>query len=116
MAFEVYGTEGALAWNLERMNELQLYLARTSPAHGYTPVYGGERFPHHGTFAPGGANGIGFEDLVVIEDYEFCRSVAEGRPYGPGFDDALAPSSVQAALLASAESGRWEAVVSLRED
>jgi predicted dehydrogenase len=116
MAFDLYGTGGALAWNLERMNELQLYLATDEPHSGYTTVYGGDRFPYHGRFAPGNANGIGFEDLIAIEDFEFCRSVAEGRPHSPGFEDALAAVSVQAALLRSCESGRWQDVVSLRED
>ncbi|MGH2798031.1 MAG: Gfo/Idh/MocA family protein, partial [Thermoleophilaceae bacterium] len=108
MAFDLYGTGGALAWNLERMNELQVYLATGEPHSGYTTVYGGDRFPYHGRFVPGNANGIGFEDLVAIEDFEFCRSVAEGRPHSPGFGDALAAVSVQAALLRSCESGRWE--------
>jgi predicted dehydrogenase len=116
MAFDVYGTGGALGWNLERMNELQLHLATDEPHSGYTTVYGGDRFPYHGRFVPGNANGIGFEDLVAIEDFEFCRSVAEGRPHSPGFEDALATVSVQAALLKSVESGSWEPVVSLRKD
>jgi predicted dehydrogenase len=115
MAFDLYGTRGALGWNLERMNELELYLGTEEPHSGYTTVFGGERFPYHGRFAPGSANGIGFEDLVVIEDYEFCRSVVERRPHRPGFEDALAAVSVQAALLESERSGRWEQVVSLRE-
>ena len=116
MAFDLHGSGGAIGWNLERMNELQLYLSTEEPHSGYTTIYGGERFPYHGNFVPGSANGIGFEDLVVIEDYEFCRSVAERRPHRPGFEDALAAVSVQAALLRSAESGHWEDVVSLRED
>ena len=116
MALDLYGTGGALAWNLERMNELQLYLATDEPHSGYTTVFGGERFPYHGRFVPGSANGIGFEDLIAIEDYEFCRSVAEGTPHRPGLEDALAVASVQAALLESSRSGRWESVVSLREE
>src|SRR5213080_4579384 len=99
MAFEIYGTKGALGWNLEKLNELQVYLVEDELHTGYRTVYGGERFPYHGHFVPGSANGIGFEDLVVIEDYEFCRSVAEERPHTPGFDDAVAWVSVQAALL-----------------
>ena len=114
-AFEVYGTGGALGWNLEKLNELQLYLVEDELHTGYRTVYGGDRFPYHGQFVPGSANGIGFEDLVVIEDYEFCRSVTEGREHRPGFGDAVEWVSVQAALLRSAESGRWEDVVSLRE-
>jgi predicted dehydrogenase len=110
MAFEVYGTRGALSWNLERMNELELYLAEDEPHTGYRTVFGGERFPYHGSFVPGSANGIGFEDLVAIEDYEFLRSVAAKRPHRPGFEDALAFVRVQAALLESVRSGRWEDV------
>jgi predicted dehydrogenase len=116
MAFDVYGSKGALGWNLERLNELALYLAEDEPHTGYRTVFGGERFPYHGHFAPGSANGIGFEDLVVIEDYEFCRSVVEGREHRPGFADAVEWVSVQAALLRSAQSGAWEPVVSLREE
>ncbi len=116
MAFDVHGTKGAAAWNLERLNELALYRLTDDLGSGYTTVYGGERFPYHGNFVPGSANGIGFEDLVVIEDYEFCRSVAEDRPHDPGFEAALALVSVQAALLESARTGSWEPVVSLRED
>jgi predicted dehydrogenase len=115
MAFEVYGTRGALSWNLERLNELQLYLADAAPETGYTTVLGGDRFPPHGAFAPGAANGIGFEDLIAIEDREFCLALVEGRPHEPGFDDAVRAVEVQAALLASADSGRWHDVVPLQE-
>ena len=115
MAMDVYGTRGALGWNLEKLNELQLYLVEDEPHTGYRTVFGGDRFPYHGHFVPGSANGIGFEDLVVIEDYEFCRSVVEGRAHDPGFAEAVEWVSVQAALLRSAETGRWEDVVSLRE-
>ena len=110
MAFEVYGTWGALRWNLERLNELQVYLAEDELHTGYRTVFGGDRFPYHGSFVPGSANGIGFEDLVVIEDLEFLRSMAERRPHQPGFEEALACGNVQAALLRSVESETWEAV------
>jgi predicted dehydrogenase len=116
MAFDVYGTRGAAGWNLERLNELRLYRLTDDPGSGYTTVFGGDRFPYHGSFVPGSANGIGFEDLVAIEDLEFCRSVAEGRPHSPGFAEAVDCVSVQAALLRSVQSGRWEPVVSLREE
>jgi predicted dehydrogenase len=115
MAFDAYGTQGALGWNLERLNELQVYLAEDELHTGYRTVFGGDRFPYHGHFVPGSANAIGFEDLVVIEDYEFCRSVLEGREHRPGFAEAVEWVSVQAALLKSAQSGTWEPVVSLRE-
>lgn len=108
-AFEVHGTGGSLAWNLERMNELQVYLA-DSPATGYTTVFGGEAYGDHGVFVPGRANPIGFEDLVTIEDHHFATSVAAGGPFDPGFDAAVAYVDVQDALLRSWESRAWEKV------
>jgi predicted dehydrogenase len=76
----------------------------------------GDRFPHHGAFVPGAGNSIGFENLIVIEDHEFCSAFAEGRTYEPGFEQALAWAAVQDALLRSATSGRWESVVPLLEE
>jgi predicted dehydrogenase len=113
MAFDVYGTRGAAGWSLEQLNELRLYRATDDRGSGYTTVLGGDRFPYHGHFVPGAGNPIGFEDLVVIEDYEFCRAVHEERPFSPGFEDALQWAAVQDALLRSARSGQWEDVVAL---
>jgi predicted dehydrogenase len=110
MAFDVYGTRGAVSWNLERLNELRVYRVTDDRGSGYTTVLGGDRFPHHGTFVPGSGNAIGFEDLVTIEDYEFCAAVAEGRPFAPNFEDAAQFAAVQTALLQSVQSGRWEQV------
>ncbi|CAN5318561.1 Gfo/Idh/MocA family oxidoreductase [soil metagenome] len=114
-AFTVYGTKGGISWNLEELNELQVYLPGADLHAGWTTVHGGDRFPYHGAFAPGDANGIGFEDLIAIEDHEFCSAVADDRPFHPGFDDAVRFVSVQDALLRSAASGSWQDVIDLTE-
>ena len=108
-AFEVHGTGGSLAWNLERMNELQVYLDG-SVAAGYTTVFGGEAYGEHGVFVPGRANPIGFEDLVTIEDHHFATAVAAGAPFDPGFDAAVDYVEVQEALLRSWQTRSWEKV------
>jgi predicted dehydrogenase len=113
MAFDVYGTRGALGWNLERLNELRLYRAADDRGTGYTRVLGGDRFDHHGAFVPGSGNPIGFEDLIAIEDYEFCEAVAAGRRFEPGFEQALEWAAVQDALLRSHETARWEDVAAV---
>jgi predicted dehydrogenase len=110
MAFDAYGTRGAVGWSFERLNELRLYRATADRGSGYTTVLGGDRFGHHGVFVPGNGNSIGFEDLVTIEDHEFCAAVAEGRPFEPGFEQALQWAAVQAALMRSAHTGTWETV------
>jgi predicted dehydrogenase len=114
-AFDVHGTAGAAHWNLERMNEMDLWLGGDGP-RGYRRVYSGDAFPYHGNFVAGTGNGIAYEDLVTIEDHEFLSAVAAGRPFTPGFAEAVDYVSVQDALLRSHASGRWEDVVSLKED
>jgi len=114
-AFEVYGTKGALAWNLEKMNELQYYRLTEDPSSGYTTIYGGDRFPFHGAFAPGQANAIGLEDLMAIEDYSFLEALATGGDFSPSFREAVNVVSVQQALINSWDSRSWEKVVDLAD-
>jgi predicted dehydrogenase len=117
MAFDVYGTRGALRWNLETMNQMEVFLVdETGRApRGYTTVYAGDRYPFHGNFVPGDANSIGYEDLKVIENHEFLTAVASGVQHAPGFAEAVDYVSVQDAWLRSCGSGTWCDVVSLRE-
>jgi len=96
-------------WNLETMNELQLFLTKDA-ARGYTTVYSGDRYPYHGNFVPGDANPIGYEDLKVIEEFEFLSSVANERQHEPGFAEAIDYVSVQDAMLRSWQSEKWETV------
>jgi predicted dehydrogenase len=112
-AFDVYGTRGALSWDFQRLNELRLYRATADRGSGYVTVRGGDRFAHHGAFVPGSGNPIGFEDLITIEDYEFCAAVAEDRPFEPGFEQALAWAAVQDALLRSADTDAWVEVAAI---
>jgi predicted dehydrogenase len=114
MAFEVHGTRGAAAWDLETMNELRLYLPEETSEEGYIRLLGGPAYPHHGDLVPGGGLSVGFEDLVLIEDLEFLTSLASGEQPRPGFEDALAVANVLAAMARSWSSGTWEPVTSLR--
>ncbi len=112
--FEVNGTQGALNWDFERMNELQLYLPGDDGwRDGYLRLVGGEQYPYHGNFNPGEGSGIGYEDMKVIEAYQFMKSVAEGRQAAPGFGAALAVARTHSAMIRSWKSGAWEDVGAL---
>ena len=58
----------------------------------------------------------GYEDLKVIENYEFLSAVARGEQHQPGFAEAVEYVSFQDAWVRSCESGSWSDVVSLREE
>jgi len=112
MAFEVHGTLGALAWDFERMNELRLYLPEGEGARaGYRRLLSGPEHPFHAHFNPAPANGLGYDDLKVIETFAFLKSIAEGRQGEPGFREALAVAKVQSAVQQSWETERWENVL-----
>ena len=115
MAFELNGTKGALGWDFERMNELDLYLPDESAAHdGPVRIQSGPEHPFHGQFYPGPALGLGFDDLKLIEVYQFARSIVDGRQGEPGFAEALEVSSVQEAIQRSWETESWQDVRSIR--
>lgn len=115
MAFEINGVDGAAKWNFERVNELELYLPGTDGEHdGYTRLLGGPRYPLHSNFNPGDGIGLGYEDLKVIEAYQFLQSVVDGKQRAPSFADALALACVQRAMVNSWASGSWEAIPDLR--
>ncbi|HLW78838.1 MAG TPA: Gfo/Idh/MocA family oxidoreductase [Terriglobia bacterium] len=111
LAFEVEGTEGALAWDFERMNELKVFLPDGDGAHdGYTRLLTGPEHPFHARFNPGGGAGLGYEDLKTIEAHEFLRSIAAGRQAQPGFGEALRVAEVLGAIERTWETGSWQEV------
>ena len=109
-AFEVHGTEGAVAWDFERMNELLLYLPLVNGDAGYARVPMGPQHPFFGRFQPGPGLSMGYDDLKVIEAGLFLQSVIDGVQREPGVREAVAAARVLAAMERSATSGVWEAV------
>ena len=111
MAFEVHGTRGALKWDFEQMNELDLFLSeRDSARQGYTRILSGPEHPFHAQFNPATGTGLGYDDLKVIETYQFLKSVACGQLGEPSFSEAVTVANVQAAIIRSWGTGAWENV------
>jgi predicted dehydrogenase len=108
MGFEVHGTAGALAWNFERLNELQIYRVPTdSEDAGYTTVMAAPQHPDFANFMPGAGNSMGFADLKVIEAKLFLESIQDGIPHPPSTQDALASARVIDAMVRSIEHDTW---------
>ena len=93
------------------MNELELFLDDQAGARpGYARLQSRPGFPRHGDFNPGGAVGLGYEDLMTIEVHEFLRGVVSGVQVEPGFDHMARVAAVQAAMARSWETRTWEAI------
>ncbi len=106
-AFEANGTRGAVAWNFERMNELQVHLPLESADAGYATVLMGPQHPHFASFQPGAGVPMGYNDLKVTEAYLFLQSIADGRQREPGVREMLATVQVLDAIRRSFESRAW---------
>lgn len=114
-AFDIHGTKGTLRWNFARMNEIELYLPDSSGAHdGFTTISAGPQHPAHGNFGPNATICLGYNDLKVIEAYQFLNSIVTGKQSAPSLADGLLTANVLAALTRSQANGGWEDVKSLR--
>jgi predicted dehydrogenase len=108
MRFDVHGTEGALGWDFERMNELERF--RLGDDAGYTRVAAGPSHPGFERFQPGAGMSMGYDDLRVLEAANFLAAVRDGEQRAPGLDEMVATARVLAAVERSAASGAWEPV------
>lgn len=106
-AVEVYGTLGSLRWSFERLNELRVCLGLAGDTHGYTTVLAQPGDGDFARFQPGAGIGMGFDDLKVIEAWQFLTSVTTGRQVAPSIKDALYAARVNRAAAASAQDGQW---------
>jgi predicted dehydrogenase len=114
MAFELNGTKGAMKWNYERMNELQLFVPDgTDERDGPVLIQASAAQPWYSSFYPGPANSMSYDDLKAIEAFQFLKSVADGKQAEPGFAEAVKVAAVQDAIERSWTSQRWETVEEL---
>lgn len=109
-SIEIYGTEGSVRWDFERMNELEVALGRTGPTVGYTRVMAGADFGDFAKFQPGAGTSMGYDDLKVIEAKKFMLAYTGGERQNAGVHDALLANRVVQAAEDSSHSGHWEPV------
>ena len=108
--FEIHGTKGAVFWDFRRMNELGVSIGGGDPAYqdqAVTTLYVGPTHGFYGAFQPGAATSMGYDDLKVIEAYNFLRSIADGTPHGATLDDAVRSAEALDAMAESARTGTW---------
>ncbi|MHA1370283.1 MAG: Gfo/Idh/MocA family protein [Promethearchaeota archaeon] len=105
---EINGSKGSLAFNLERMNELEFF-SEDDPkfAQGFRVINVTENVhPYTDKWWPPG-HIIGYEHTFTHEIYEFIKAIVEDTPISPSFDDGVYNNKVLDAVLESAEKGCW---------
>jgi predicted dehydrogenase len=106
LRIELSGSRGAIAFDLEEMNELQFYDA-TAPAgeQGFTRIIVTEpEHPYMANWWPTG-HAIGYEHAFSHEVVDLVTAIASGTDPEPSFADGLHIQRVLAAVERSAADG-----------
>lgn len=111
-SIELYGSRGAILFDLERLNELQFYdAADAATEQGFRRILVTEpEHPYAGAWWPTG-HALGYEHGFSHQVVDFINDIAEGRNPSPSFDDGLQVQRVLDAVERSAQAdGAWARV------
>lgn len=107
LTFEIYGSEGSLAFDFERMNELQYFSRRDDgKSQGFRTILATEStHPYTAHWWPPG-HVIGYEHAFVHGVVDFINAIETGASIEPDFTDGIKCIEVLEAGLRSAASGQ----------
>ncbi len=108
---EIHGTEGSIAFNLERLNELEVYSRRDPDDRmGFRNIIVTESVhPFMEHWWPHG-HIIGWEHTFVHEVYHLIDCIVNDKPVAPmgaSFYDGLKCQEILSAVVESAEKSKW---------
>lgn len=109
--FEINGSKGSIRFNLERLNELEVFFLDDAPhLQGYrTIVVTEEVHPYIANWWPPG-HIIGYEHGFIHLAYEFIQATTKDKPFTPSFEDGVKCQEVLEAVDLSITDGRWVAI------
>jgi predicted dehydrogenase len=113
---EINGSKGSLAFDFERMNELEFYDATLPSAEqGFSRILVTEPdHPYMAAWWPAG-HPIGYEHTFTHEVRDLIEALAAGQDPTPSFADALQIQLVLDAVERSAAAGSWTDVEAVLE-
>jgi predicted dehydrogenase len=102
LSWEITGSQGALTFSQERMNELRLCKgAGGGRTTGFTKIEAGPSHPPYSNFCPAPGHHLGFNDLKVIEVAQLIGAIGGGINPGPDFEEALEVQKIVSRIAAS---------------
>jgi predicted dehydrogenase len=107
--FEINGSKGSLVFDLERMNELELYIEEGANSGFRTILATDAKHPYVAGWWPPG-HIIGYEHTFTHTVLDLIKAVDAQQVPTPNFEDGVRNQRVLAAIERAAESRSWEAV------
>jgi predicted dehydrogenase len=107
--FEINGSKGSIAFDLERMNELEVYIEEGSES-GFRRILATDAaHPYMSSWWPPG-HIIGYEHTFTHTVLDLLRAIADGTTPVPNFEDGVRNQKLLAAIERAAESKAWVSV------
>lgn len=111
LAFEIQGTLGTVTFNLERLNEVNVYFHNEESTHrGFRNVLLGPDHGDYGVFQPASGINISFNDMKVIEVAKVLDAFTNDAEYVCNFEFGAKIDTCVEAILKSAKTNQWEKV------
>ena len=109
--FEINGSKGSIAFNMERMNELEYYNADDpEEVRGFRTIQTTDNaHPYTSNYWPVG-HIIGYEHTFINFMHDVLQDFAAGRPSHPSFAEGLAAQRVLDAVDRSSTTRAWQTV------
>jgi predicted dehydrogenase len=105
--FEINGSKGSIVWDLEKLNELELY-REEGPNSGFrTVLVTDAKHPYVSAWWPPG-HIIGYEHSFTHTVYDLIVAIHQQKMPTPNFEDGVKNQKVLDAIERSSASGRWE--------
>jgi len=107
--WEINGEKGTIAFNLERMNEIEIYLTDDPQGlQGFHTIQATENFmPYMEGYWPV-AHIIGYEHTFINMMKDLFQAIGKGEQFTPDFEDGLKNQAVLEAVDRSVQSRQWE--------
>jgi predicted dehydrogenase len=113
LIIEVNGSEGSIRFDLERINELEVHLAKDGELSGFRRILVTQRIHPYLRFWWPPGHVLGWEHTFTHEVYHFLTRLAEGKDVAPeaaNFRDGLRIMRIIEAIAESSERGTWVSI------
>lgn len=112
--FEINGSKGSLVFNMERMNELEVYFHDDPPhVRGFRVVQASDSMhPFMSAWWPVG-HIIGYEHTFINLVYTMLKAFDRGEVFKPNFEDGVRNQAVLEAVDISSQQKRWVSISEL---
>lgn len=109
--FEINGEKGSIRWDMENMNNLEVYFHDDEPGlQGFRLINCTEEIhPYTAAYWPAG-HIIGYEHTFIHLIHEFLNGIANNYQPEPNFEDGLKNQKVLLAVEESAENKQWQKI------